>query len=66
MTLKQAADLRRGQIVHHAVLKNADGTPQRWKINGKAHGNGDTFRIPIKRGLYQHGEINPQNIHLIA
>ena len=35
ITLKQAKDLRVGEILHHTMNKNADGTPQRWRVNGQ-------------------------------
>ncbi len=65
MTLTDALNLRKGQRLH-AVKTNADGTPQRWKVNGKVKvGKDGSIRIPIKRGLYQFGAITNENLHLI-
>lgn len=34
ITLEQAKRLPVGVILHHTVNKNADGTPQRWRVTG--------------------------------
>jgi hypothetical protein len=35
ITLEQAKQLTQGTILYHAINRNADGTPQRWRVNGK-------------------------------
>jgi hypothetical protein len=45
---------------HHKVNKNADGTPQRWRLNGAIKTfKRDPYRIyiPLKHGLYAYGKI---------
>ncbi len=32
ITLEQAKGLRQGQTLYHVSHRNADGTPQRWKV----------------------------------
>lgn len=34
MTLKQAKGLGYHTILHHKIYKNADGTLERWRVNG--------------------------------
>lgn len=44
----------------HASEKNADGTPQRWRRNGKTQTWKKwpgLFRIPVKHGMKHHGYI---------
>ncbi|MDE2102240.1 MAG: hypothetical protein KGL39_33650 [Patescibacteria group bacterium] len=46
---------------HHKTKKNADGTPMRVRRNGKTQTwktRPGEFRIPVKYGLYEYGEIN--------
>ena len=55
LTLERAKNLARGTVLHHKNLENADGTPQRWRVNGapktwKTRPN--EVRVPVKRGLY--------------
>lgn len=48
------------QIFHHVSNKNADGTPQRWRLNGAIKTfKRDSYRIyiPLKYGLYDYGKI---------
>lgn len=55
MTLQEAKELRFGDILHHVKRKNADGTPQRWKVNGKVKTwkrDAGRVRVPLKHGLY--------------
>jgi hypothetical protein len=35
ITLEQAKNLKYGQVLYHCTNRNADGTPQRWRVNGK-------------------------------
>jgi hypothetical protein len=65
MNLNEALNLYNGCILLHKKLTNADGTPQRWRVNGKVH----TWKtmpwrlqIPIKRGLYQFSYLTENNI----
>jgi hypothetical protein len=60
ITKEIASTLKRGQILHHKTLKNADGTPIRAKVNGAVKfwtTRPNEFRIPAKRGLYEYGYI---------
>ncbi len=60
MTFDEAKTLAHGQVIHHLHLKNADGTPQRFRVNGKVRTwKRDPMRIeiPVKRGMYEFGTI---------
>jgi len=68
ITLNQAKALKSGQIVYHTENKNADGTPQRWKVNGKVKTwkrDDSRVKIPVKHGLYNHGYITENDLELI-
>ena len=49
---------------HHVTLKNADGTPLRWRANGacKTWKTRPThFKLPVKYGLYEYSYITHDN-----
>ena len=60
MTLRQAKQLKHGDVLECQVHKNANGTPQRWKVTGKVKTwkrDKNKVKVPIKRGLYEYGYI---------
>ena len=65
LTLLQAKNLKRGTIVYTPRWKNADGTDQRWKVNGKVKTwkrNPERVQVPIKRGLYDYAYITENEL----
>lgn len=69
ITLDQAKGLTTGTILHHVSEINADGTPQRWRVNGKVQrwkGDTDRIKIPMKRGLYEFGYLTNDNLDLVS
>ena len=61
MTLLEAKNLKSGDIVEHFKNKNADGTPQRWKVNGKVKTwkrSPERVRVPLKHGLYAYDYLD--------
>ena len=65
MNLEEARQLQHGQILRHTILKNADGTPQRWRVNGKVttwKTRPNEIRVPLKRGLYQYYHLDHFNL----
>ena len=69
ITLDQAKQLKTGQTVYHTINKNADQTPQRWKVNGKVKTwkrNPEKVQIPVKHGLYSFDYITENDLHLIS
>ena len=68
ITLEQAKALRYGQILHHVHNKNADGTPQRWRVNGKVKTwkrSPERVQIPVKHGLYSFDYITESDLDLV-
>lgn len=63
MTLGQAKHLKYGQVVYHRLHRNADGTPQRWRVSGKVKTwkrDASRIRVPLKHGLYDNAVIESQ------
>jgi len=66
ITLEQAKKLKCGDWIHHVKFKNTDGTPARFRINGKVKTwkrNTEKIQIPIKRGLWEFGYLTESNLH---
>lgn len=60
ITLDQAKSLTNGQTLHHVHLRNADGTPQRWRVNGKTKQwktSPDRIKVPLKHGLRDYAYL---------
>ena len=60
ITLDQAKELQQGTVLYHARNRNADGTPQRWKVNGKVKvwkRQPDKVEVPLKHGLRNYGYL---------
>ena len=68
ITLDQAKNLNYGQILHHTINKNAGGTPQRWRVNGKIKTwkrSPDRVQVPVKYGLYGFGYVTENDLDLV-
>lgn len=66
LTLDLARDLSLGDIVYSLYYRNADQTPQRYRINGKVKTwktRPEDIKIPVKRGLYEFGYLTPDNLN---
>ena len=69
ITLEQAKSLKYGDILHHEVNKNADGTPQRWRVNGKVKRwkrSPDRIQVPLKYGLYGYDYLTENDLDLVS
>ena len=69
ITLEQAKSLEYRQGLHHVVNKNADGTPQRWRVNGKPKTwkrSPNRVQVPIKHGLYSYDYITEDSLDLVS
>lgn len=65
ITLEQAKQLKHGQILHHAQARNADGTPQRWRVSGKVKTwkrSPHRVEVPLKHGLYSHRHLTEEDL----
>lgn len=66
ITLEQAKNLTRGTIIYHNTYRNADGTPERWKINGKVKTwktRPNHVQVPLKHGLRDFDYLTHENLH---
>ncbi len=66
LTLEQAKQLQPGQIIYHSIFKNADGTKQRYKVNGVPQvwvTRPDEVRVPLKHGLYHYCQLWHHDLH---
>ena len=69
ITLEQAKELPLGRTLYHVSNKNADGSPQRWRVNGKIKlwkTRPDHFRVPLKHGLYWYDYLTHENCHVLC
>ena len=69
ITLSQAKSLTYHTELHHCINRNADGTPQRWRVNGKPKTwktRPNDVRIPIKHGLYAFDYLTQNNLNLVC
>jgi hypothetical protein len=60
ITLEQAKNLRYGQVLHLRGHANRDGSPMRWRVNGRPKvwkRRPDEVRVPIKYGLKTCGYL---------
>lgn len=65
ITLSQAKKLKYSQVLYDKTYKNADGSPQRWRVNGKPKTwkrLPGSVRVPIKRGMYDYGYLDESNL----
>lgn len=68
ITLEQAKNLKHGDILHHVKNRNSDGSPQRWKVNGKVQTwkrDPNRVKIPLKYGLYRFDYLTENELNLI-
>jgi hypothetical protein len=69
ITLEEAKALKVGQTLYHTVYRNADGTPQRWRVNGKVKTwKRDPFlvKVPIKYGLRWYDCLTEKDLDLVS
>lgn len=65
MNRKQVESLHIGQTIYHTYNKNADGSPQRWRVNGKLKTwktQPDRFQLPLKYGLKSGDYLTQDNM----
>jgi len=65
MDILTAQRLKPGQIILSKVWKNADGSPQRFRVNGVPKlwkRTPSDVRVPLKRGLYEYGYLTQNNM----
>ena len=68
ITLDQAKNLTRNDTLEHTENTNADGTPQRWRVNGKVKTwkrDASRVQVPIKNGLYNYDYLTENDLSLV-
>jgi hypothetical protein len=68
ITLEQAKALKPGDYVYHTEMKDADGSPRRYKVNGQVKTwkrDLNRVRVPVKRGLYEFDIIDENSLHTV-
>jgi len=69
ITLEQAKELKTGTILYHRFNKNADGTPQRWRVNGivkRWKKNPNRIKVPVKHGLRNCDYLTETDLILLS
>ena len=68
ITLEEAKNLKHGQILYHTINKNSDGTPQRWRVNGKPKTwkrSPERVQVPVKYGLKYCDYLTERTLGLV-
>ena len=68
ITLEQAKNLVVGHTYYLNDMTNKDGTPRRFKVNGRVKTwvrQPNRVRIPCKHGLYDYGYLDETCLHRI-
>jgi len=69
ITLNQAKQLKRGDILYHVINRNSDGTPQRWRVNGMVKTwkrTPNKIQVPLKHGLYDYDYLTQDDLDLVC
>lgn len=70
ITLQQAKDLRRGDMLYHVTHRQGRGKEaQRWKVNGQVKTwkrSPERVQVPIKHGLYSFDYLTESDLHLVC
>ena len=69
ISLHQAKRLKHGDTLYHVSHKNGDGTPMRWRVNGKVKTwkrDPDRVQVPIKHGLWDHDYLTETSLDLVS
>lgn len=69
ITLEMAKNLTHGEVLYHVSNRNADGTPQRWRVNGQVKiwkRDPSRVRVPIKYGLRGYDYLTEYSLDLFC
>lgn len=63
LTIEQAKNLKKGQMIQSTLFTGRNGKPELWKVTSVKTWKRDPnrIRIGLKRGLYQYGCINHES-----
>ena len=68
ITLAQAKALKPGDVLHFELRQNADGTCERWRVNGRVQTwkrDPDRIRIPVKHGLRDYDALDKHGLSFV-
>jgi len=69
ITLDQAKELTIGIILYHVHNRNADNTPQRWRVNGMVKTwkrDLTRVKVPLKYGMYGYDYLTENDLDLVC
>ena len=69
ITLDEAKALEIGDILYDNIHRNADGSAQKWRVNGKVKRwkkNKVPFLIGIKYGLYSYDYLTEDDLERVS
>ncbi len=69
ITLEEAKNLSYRETLYHVSNRNADGSPQRWRVNGKVKTwkrDQSRVQVPIKHGLYDYDYLTEHELNLVC
>jgi hypothetical protein len=69
ITLEQAKALTSGTILYHINHRNSDGSPERWRVNGKVKTwkrEPNRVQVPIKYGLRTCDYLTETSLHYLC
>jgi hypothetical protein len=69
ISLERAKTLIYGTVLYHVRNRNSDGTPQRWRVNGKPKTwktRPQCVKIPLKHGLYGYDYLTENDLDLLC
>lgn len=69
ITLDQAKNLTHGTTLYHMINRNTDGTPQRWRVNGRVRTwkrDSSRVSVPIKHGLWSYDRLTEHELELVS
>ena len=64
ISLEQAKQLPQGSHIYHKELKNADGTPQKYKVTSVKTWvrKPNSVEVRVKRGLHEHYRLTASDL----
>ena len=69
ITLEQAKKLRMRDILYHKTHRNADGTPQRWRVNGQPRTwktKPERVEVPVVFGLKGYDTLTEDDLDSVS
>lgn len=69
LTLDEAKALRPGTTLYSRVNHNADGTCQRWKVNGQVKTwkrDASRVQVPVKHGMYAYDYVTENDLDAVS